>query len=95
MQEKYTESEAKSLLEDLLTRAYRTLGEAGVSLNKETVAKAVADRDWQYVRICGLSLSLSTKASLLLEYESRQGQTVERAVRIANYINALKRGGLL
>jgi hypothetical protein len=64
-------------------------------LSREEIREAVADPEWQRFRISLLGSSLQMKLCKLMVYLHTQGYTRPAQVRVANYINALKRGGLL
>jgi hypothetical protein len=67
----------------------------GYTPDKATINSAVADREWQFHRALMRGCTDTDKFRLCLEYFDRHADRFYRAVRIYNYINALKRGGLV
>lgn len=85
--------------EALEIRCVKTFKEHGIPLppaaSSARVKTAVADREWQYHRVLMLGQPEDVKHRLCLEYLSRTHDELNRAIRIYNYIGALRRGGLV
>jgi hypothetical protein len=62
-------------------------------LKKEEINKAIRDKNWQAIRISLLGTSLEEKYERLSSLWDKGDRTTK--VQIANYVNALKRGGLI
>ena len=79
----------------LENRCRTVLNADGKTLSKQTVAYAILEPEWQFTRRRMLNTPLERKYETCLEYLDRPADEVNRAVRVLNYIYALKRGGLL
>ena len=64
------------------------------SYSIKRVLEAVQDPDWQNLRMMMWGTSLETKYQMLEKY-AQNNLTEEKKIQITNYVNALKRGGLL
>lgn len=62
--------------------------------DRETVLTHVQDEEWQHVRVSLLHTSLRVKYYTLLGYVTANNNWHAR-VCVTNYVNALKRGGLI
>jgi len=56
---------------------------------------AVNDDEWQELRKSLKKMSTQEKIEKLREYRDKKGETQKIKIQITNYINALKRGGLI
>jgi len=64
-------------------------------LNKLEILQAVADADWQSVRVEMKGASLEVKFGMLKDWLSYCNYNRRSRIQVTNYINALKRGGLI
>jgi hypothetical protein len=64
-------------------------------LNKEEVLKLVKDDYWQSIRVGLKGTPLDYKYEKLINYLQECNFSYEAKVRVTNYVNALKRGGLV
>jgi len=76
------------------------------SFSREEIRDAVQNGDWQMLRMSLMGTSMLTKYKALLEYLAiddwtdvpdavREYRAKVRRVQVTNYVNALKRGGLI
>jgi hypothetical protein len=66
------------------------------SYSIEEILPAVSDVEWQAIRVSMLGTSLDTKFRTLSAYIREATDDIDlRKIRCTNYINALKRGGLI
>jgi hypothetical protein len=65
------------------------------SYNQEQIQKAVADSSWQDFRQYLWDLSLYNKYAALQTWLEDQGYSEKSKVQVTNFVNALKRGGLI
>ena len=63
-------------------------------MDKKTIQWAVNDKKWQVFRTTLLQLPTKEKLKRLEDYR-RKHRTYKAQVQVENYINALKRGGLI
>ncbi len=56
---------------------------------------AVNDPNWQDVRISMIGEMLMTKYDILLRHLATQRYSDKAKIQVTNYVNALKRGGLI
>jgi len=63
--------------------------------NREQVQRAVADPKWQRIRISIKGASLQSKYDTLVGYLEDEGYSKGAMTRVTNYVNALRRGGLI
>lgn len=66
-----------------------------VPLRQEEIRDAIADRGWQDFRMGMTGLPLDSKYRLLQRYLIIHDGSRATQVQVANYVNALKRGGLV
>lgn len=64
-------------------------------ITKAEIMEAIPDRLWQDLRISMLGASLSVKYSYLENWLKIHQHSRRAQVQVTNYINALKRGGLI
>jgi hypothetical protein len=64
------------------------------SYSHAEIAAAVSDPVWQSIRVSLLYTPLETKYAALQEYIGGAPDPVRR-IQVTNYVNALKRGGLI
>ena len=64
-------------------------------VGKNEVAVAIADQQWQKVRLSMKGVSLQKKYDTLCEYLSIAPEDRMYQVRVTNYVTALSRGGLI
>lgn len=63
--------------------------------DRRYVQIVVADDTWQRVRASMLGATLPVKYATLIDYLSAEEYTEEAQCRVTNYVNALKRGGVI
>ena len=63
-------------------------------MKREEIQRAVGSREWQTFRRSLLGLSMNDKLRLLRDYAATHKTRVGQ-IQVQNYINALKRAGLL
>lgn len=63
-------------------------------MERKKIQQAVKDRKWQVFRTTLLNLPTEEKLKRLEDYR-RKHRTWQAHTQVENYINALKRGGLL
>jgi hypothetical protein len=61
----------------------------------QQVVRAVNDSQWQDVRISMIGESEESKYNILLAHLVRQHYSGQAKIQVTNYVNALKRGGLI
>lgn len=61
----------------------------------KTVLAAVREPEWQSVRVSMLGTSLETKHATLVAYLAASQHSEHAKICVTNYVNALRRGGLL
>lgn len=66
-----------------------------VPLTQSQILNAVADPEWQLFRETLHGLSLESRHDKLVQWLEDHEHTMRARVQVANYINALKRGGML
>lgn len=59
------------------------------------VLEAVADHDWQLLRLHMKGRSLAERKRSLEEYLCEQQHSQKAKIQVTNYVYALKRGGLI
>ena len=64
-------------------------------MNKHEVLSAVADDDWQRVRISMKNTSLEYKYAQLCKWLKLNNYSRKAQVQVTNYVTALSRGGLI
>ena len=64
-----------------------------MSLTRKEILEAVKDKQWQAIRLSLLGTSLEHKFKVLSEWHSKGDR--KSLVQVANYVNTLKRGGLI
>ena len=64
-------------------------------LTHKVIAKCVYVDDWQKIRKSMLGKSLSFKYKVLGDWLSKNKYSYQSKVQVHNYVNALKRGGLI
>ena len=64
-------------------------------LSKEEILWAVQDENWQVFRATLHGVTLEERLALLEEYLNEDRTSKARHVQVVNYINALKRGGMI
>ena len=64
-------------------------------LDRKDIKEAVADQEWQSVRISMKGVSLETKYHTLVQWLKRQEYCKSAQVQVTNYVTALSRGGLI
>lgn len=65
------------------------------SYTRAEILIAVDDRVWQQVRLAMLGKPLEVKHVMLGEYLATCDDVERAKVQVTNYVNALKRGGLI
>ena len=63
--------------------------------NIKTIKEAVKDTSWQKTRKSMLGTTLETKFETLYMWLESNNYSVKSKIQVTNYINALKRGGLI
>jgi hypothetical protein len=63
--------------------------------DRETIDKAVANKWWQIARRSMLGKSLKVKYKTLTEWLEVHSYSLESKIQVTNYVNALRRGGLV
>lgn len=66
-----------------------------VPLTQSQILNAVADHEWQVFRQNLKGLSLQTRYDKLVWWLREHDHTPRSQRQVANYVNALKRGGML
>lgn len=66
-----------------------------MKLKREQIQKHINDETWQTFRLSLKGLPTEDKLSQLEEYKRERGDNEMTKVQILNYLNALKRAGLL
>ena len=64
-------------------------------LNKEEILRLVKDDYWQSIRVNLKGTPLDYKYEKLINYLEENYFSYEAKVRVTNYVNALRRGGLI
>ena len=64
-----------------------------VPITKKEIREAIKDNQWQDIRLGLLGTSLEHKYKVLTAWKSKGDR--KSVVQVANYVNALKRGGLI
>lgn len=65
------------------------------SYNRVQIRTAVDDSNWQKFRESLRGANLPNKYVQLLEWLMKRGYTEKSKVQVTNYVNALRRGGLI
>jgi hypothetical protein len=63
--------------------------------NIQKIKEAVKDETWQRVRRSMLGTDLKYKYTCLLQWLGGNDYSLEAKIQVTNYVNALKRGGLI
>jgi len=63
--------------------------------SRESIQKAVADPQWQDLRTLLVGTSLQTKYIGLVDWLQDSEYSTMSKIQVTNYVNALKRGGLI
>ena len=64
-------------------------------ITRAEIVRYIPDEEWQALRVRLLNTSLIVKYAALREWLSEHGNSRASQVQVTNYINALKRGGLI
>lgn len=64
-------------------------------LKREDISRCVADSDWQEVRASMHYKSLRERYDILTKWLNDQDKSFCAKVQVTNYVNALKRGGMV
>lgn len=64
-------------------------------ISKVEIMDAVQDADWQDWRMALKGTSTEYKHGSLRQWLQRKGNTRRAQVQVTNYVNALKRGGIV
>jgi hypothetical protein len=65
------------------------------SYGRQEIDDAVSDPDWQDVRMDMKGTSLESRYVVLNLYLDRERNSRKAKIRVTNYVNALKRGGMI
>lgn len=65
------------------------------SFNREQILEAVNDDDWQIARVQMLGDPLGVKYRVLEIWLQEHNYSLKSKIQVTNYVNALKRGGLI
>ena len=64
-------------------------------ITRAEIVRYIPNEEWQALRVHLLNTSLATKYAALHEWLREHDNTRASQVQVTNYINALKRGGMI
>src|SRR5271168_3024059 len=92
------ERRTTSMIHETTTTTNKELDWASMvfgTFNVNDVLKATKDERWQRVRVSMLGTCLQRKFCTLNVYLQEEAFSIEAKIRVTNYVNALRRGGMI